>query len=235
MDDGTVRLNKHLADCGVCSRRQADVLIDEGRVTVDGVTAVTGQRISPGQRVEVDGKPISDDGETILLILNKPVGIECTTADVKDSVVRFVNYPRRVYPIGRLDKDSEGLLLLTNRGDLVNGIMRSRYRHEKEYQVKVDKPVTDAFVRGMSSGVRILDTVTRPCTVRRTGKYTFDIIITQGLNRQIRRMCQHFGYEVTSLRRVRVLDIRLGDLPVGKYRKATPEELRCVTEHAGMR
>lgn len=234
--DGPLRLNKYIADCGVCSRRQADALIEEGRVSVDGTIAVTGQKVLPGQTVTVDGRRISDDGETVLLIFNKPVGVECTTAaDSKDNVVRYIGYSRRIYPIGRLDKDSEGLLLMTNRGDLVNGIMRSRYRHEKEYIVKVDKPVTDAFLRGMSSGVPILDTVTRPCRTERIGRSTFRIIITQGLNRQIRRMCQHFGYEVKSLRRVRVLDIELGDLPVGRYRHATAEELESVMRYAGMR
>lgn len=234
--EGPLRLNKYIADCGVCSRRQADTLIEEGRVSVDGVRAVTGQKVLPGQTVTVDGRRISDDGETVLLIFNKPVGVECTTAaDSKDNVVRYIGYSRRIYPIGRLDKDSEGLLLMTNRGDLVNGIMRSRYRHEKEYIVKVDKPVTDAFLRGMSSGVPILDTVTRPCRTERIGRSAFRIIITQGLNRQIRRMCQHFGYEVKSLKRVRVLDIELGDLPVGRYRHATAEELESVMRYAGMR
>lgn len=234
--DGPLRLNKYIADCGVCSRRQADALIEEGRVSVDGTIAVTGQKVLPGQTVTVDGRRISDDGETVLLIFNKPVGVECTTAaDSKDNVVRYIGYSRRIYPIGRLDKDSEGLLLMTNRGDLVNGIMRSRYRHEKEYIVKVDKPVTDAFLRGMSFGVPILDTVTRPCRTERIGRSTFRIIITQGLNRQIRRMCQHFGYEVKSLKRVRVLDIELGDLPVGRYRHATAEELESVMRYAGMR
>ena len=234
--DGPLRLNKYIADCGVCSRRQADALIGKGRVSVDGTIAVTGQKVLPGQTVTVDGRRISDDGETVLLIFNKPVGVECTTAaDSKDNVVRYIGYSRRIYPIGRLDKDSEGLLLMTNRGDLVNGIMRSRYRHEKEYIVKVDKPVTDAFLRGMSSGVPILDTVTRPCRTERIGRSTFRIIITQGLNRQIRRMCQHFGYEVKSLKRVRVLDIELGDLPVGRYRHATAEELESVMRYAGMR
>lgn len=234
--DGPLRLNKYIADCGVCSRRQADALIEEGRVSVDGTIAITGQKVLPGQTVTVDGRRISDDGETVLLIFNKPVGVECTTAaDSKDNVVRYIGYSRRIYPIGRLDKDSEGLLLMTNRGDLVNGIMRSRYRHEKEYIVKVDKPVTDAFLRGMSSGVPILDTVTRPCRTERIGRSTFRIIITQGLNRQIRRMCQHFGYEVKSLKRVRVLDIELGDLPVGRYRHATAEELESVMRYAGMR
>lgn len=234
--DGSLRLNKYIADCGVCSRRQADALMEEGRVSVDGTIAVTGQKVLPGQTVTVDGRRISDDGETVLLIFNKPVGVECTTAaDSKDNVVRYIGYSRRIYPIGRLDKDSEGLLLMTNRGDLVNGIMRSRYRHEKEYIVKVDKPVTDAFLRGMSSGVPILDTVTRPCRTERIGRSTFRIIITQGLNRQIRRMCQYFGYEVKSLKRVRVLDIELGDLPVGRYRHATAEELESVMRYAGMR
>lgn len=236
MKEEEVRLNKFIADCGVCSRRQADVLIEEGRVSVDGEKAVMGTKVLPSQLVKVDGKPINDDGKTIIMLFNKPVGLVCTTAeDEKDNVVKFINYHRRIYPVGRLDKDSQGLLLLTNRGDLVNGIMRSRYDHEKEYIVTVDRPVTEDFMKRMSKGVPILDTVTKPCYIEKLGKYRFKIIITQGLNRQIRRMCEHFGYEVKTLKRVRILDIQLGDLKEGEWRMATASEKKYLMKYAGMK
>lgn len=237
MTDGEpVRINKYLADCGVCSRRQADELVAQGRVTVDGETAVTGTKVVPTQEVRVDGKSIKDDGKTIVLLLNKPEGIVCTTAeDEKDNVVKFVNYKRRVYPVGRLDKDSKGLLILTNRGDLVNGIMRSRYDHEKEYIVTVHRPVTQKFLDGMAAGVPILGTRTKPCITEKISKYRFRIIITEGLNRQIRRMCEHFDYVVTELKRVRILDIELGDLPEGKWRQATKNEVYSLLKYAGLK
>lgn len=234
--DGRFRINKYLADCGVCSRRQADVMVSEGRVTVDGKTAVTGTKVSPSQDVRVDGKSVKDDGKTIVILLNKPVGIVCTTAEnEKDNVVRYLNYKRRVYPVGRLDKDSKGLLIMTNRGDLVNGIMRSRYDHEKEYVVTVHRPITQRFLDGMSAGVPMLGTVTKPCVTERLGKYRFRIVITEGLNRQIRRMCEHFGYVVTELKRVRIMDIELGDLPDGQWRMATGAEVDSLLRYAGMR
>ena len=228
MADGEpIRINKYLADCGVCSRRQADEMVAQGRVTVDGETAVTGTKVTPTQEVRVDGKSIKDDGKTIVLLLNKPVGIVCTTAeDEKDNVVKFVNYKRRVYPVGRLDKDSRGLLILTNRGDLVNGIMRSRYDHEKEYIVTVHRPVTQKFLDGMSAGVPILGTRTKPCVTEKLSKYRFRIVITEGLNRQIRRMCQACGYQVQTLKRVRVMNILLGDLKPGEYREIGGAELK---------
>jgi 23S rRNA pseudouridine2604 synthase len=237
MADGEpIRINKYLADCGVCSRRQADELVAQGRVTVDGETAVTGTKVTPAQEVQVDGKSIKDDGKTIVLLLNKPVGIVCTTAeDEKDNVVKFVNYKRRIYPVGRLDKDSRGLLILTNRGDLVNGIMRSRYDHEKEYVVTVHRPVTQKFLDGMSAGVPILGTKTKPCVTEKLSKYRFRIVITEGLNRQIRRMCEHFGYVVTDLKRVRILDINLGDIPEGKWRQATKNEVYSLLKYAGLK
>ena len=236
MKEEEVRLNKFIADCGICSRRQADALIEQGRVSVDGEKAVMGTKVLPSQLVKVDGKPINDDGKTIIILFNKPVGLVCTTADdEKDNVVKYINYPRRIYPVGRLDKDSQGLLLLTNRGDLVNGIMRSRYDHEKEYIVTVDRPVTEDFMKRMSKGVPILDTVTKPCFIERLGKYKFRIIITQGLNRQIRRMCEHFGYEVKTLKRIRILDIQLGDLKEGEWRNATSAEKKYLMKYAGMK
>lgn len=231
-----IRINKYLADCGVCSRRQADEMVSQGRVTVDGETAVTGTKVLPNQEVRVDGKNIKDDGKTIVLLLNKPVGIVCTTADdEKDNVVKFVNYKRRIYPIGRLDKDSRGLLIMTNRGDLVNGIMRSRYDHEKEYVVTVHRPVTQKFLDAMSQGVPILGTRTKPCVTEKIGKYRFKIVITEGLNRQIRRMCEHFDYVVTDLKRVRILDIELGDIPEGKWRQATKNEVYSLLKYAGLK
>ena len=235
-DGDPVRINKYLADCGVCSRRQADEMVAQGRVTVDGETAVTGTKVVPSQDVRVDGKSIKDDGKTIVLLLNKPEGIVCTTAeDEKDNVVKYVNYKRRIYPVGRLDKDSKGLLILTNRGDLVNGIMRSRYDHEKEYIVTVHRPVTQKFLDAMSAGVPILGTKTKPCVTEKISKYRFKIIITEGLNRQIRRMCEHFGYVVTELKRVRILDIELGDLPEGTWRQATKNEVYSLLKYAGLK
>ena len=231
MDD--IRLNKYIADCGYCSRREADRLIEAGKVLVNGERAEMGLRVTSEDVVEVEGKRLKRGDETILLIFNKPPGITCTTSKEDDTnVVDYINYPKRIYPIGRLDKYSEGLLLLTNRGDLVNGIMRSRYGHEKEYIVTVDRPVDDAFLMKMSSGVYLkeLDVTTRPCRCTKVARNKFRMVITQGLNRQIRRMCEEMGCRVTKLKRVRILDIELGDLPVGEYRKATDKEMRSVLE-----
>ena len=216
-----VRLNKYLSEAGVCSRREADRLIESGKVTVDGVRAQTGMRVTPGQTVKVGRKVVSKQDEMIVLAVNKPRGIVCTEERrERNSIVRFLNYPVRVTYVGRLDKDSRGLLLMTNNGDIINKMM-----HEKEYKVTVDQEITPEFIRQMSSGVPILDTVTRPCRVEKIGKYTFSIILTQGLNRQIRRMCEALGYQVKDLVRVRVMNIRLGSLREGEYRKVTDEEL----------
>ena len=221
-----VRLNKYLSEAGVCSRREADRLIADGRVTVDGRIAQTGMRISPGQEVRVGRKVVSKRDEMVVLAVNKPKGIVCTEEKrERNSIVRFLNYPIRVTYIGRLDKDSRGLILMTNNGDIINRMMRSANCHEKEYKVTVDKEITEEFIEKMSGGVPILDTVTRPCRVTKIGKYTFSIILTQGLNRQIRRMCAALGYEVRDLLRVRVMNIRLGSLKEGEYRKLTDEEL----------
>lgn len=221
-----IRLNKYLSEAGVCSRREADQLILEGRVTVDGRRAVTGERVESGQRILVDGKRVTREERKVLLLFNKPRGIICTAKNQKDNIVDYVNYPIRVYPVGRLDVDSQGLILLTNQGDLVNKIMRAGNYHEKEYLVTVDRPVTEDFLRGMGQGVPILDTVTRPCTVTKTGENSFRIILTQGLNRQIRRMCEYFGYHVVRLNRIRIMNLKLGDLPLGRYREVTPWEMR---------
>ncbi len=220
-----MRLNKYLSDAGYCSRRQADRLVEAGRVRVDGRTAVLGQRIGEGQEILVDGKEIRPDKKKIVLAFNKPKGIVCTTEKrEKNNIIDYIRYPERIYPMGRLDKDSEGLILLTNDGELMNEILRARNHHEKEYEVRVDRPVTKEFLDRMSRGVEILDTVTRPCQVSQTGTCSFRIILTQGLNRQIRRMCEALGYRVRHLRRYRIMNIRLGDLESGKYRELTGKE-----------
>ena len=226
-----MRLNKYLSEAGVCSRREADRLIESGKVTVDGVTAQMGMRVTAGQIVKVGKKTVSKQDEMIVLAVNKPKGIVCTEEKrERNSIVRFLDYPVRVTYAGRLDKDSRGLLLMTNNGDIINQMMRAANRHEKEYKVTVDKEITEQFIKKMSEGVPILDTVTRPCTVKKIGKYTFSIILTQGLNRQIRRMCAAFGYEVKDLVRIRIMNIRLGSLKEGAYRKLTDEELEELYE-----
>ena len=226
-----VRLNKYLSEAGVCSRREADRLIETGRVTVDGKPAQTGMKVVPGQEVRVGKKLVSKGDEMVILAVNKPRGIVCTEEKrERNSIVRFLDYPIRVTYIGRLDKDSRGLLLMTNNGDIINRMMRAANYHEKEYKVTVDKEITDEFLEKMAGGVPILDTVTRPCKVRKIGKYTFSIILTQGLNRQIRRMCGALGYEVKDLLRVRVMNIRLGSLKEGEYREVTDAELEKLYE-----
>ena len=221
-----VRLNKFLSEAGVCSRREADRLIESGRVFVDGKRAETGMKVSGNQEVKVGKKVVSKGNEMVLLAVNKPVGIVCTEEKKeKKNIIRFLDYPVRITYIGRLDKDSEGLLLMTNNGDIINKMMRAGNRHEKEYKVTVDKAVTPEFIEKMGAGVPILDTVTRPCKVEKIGKYTFSIILTQGLNRQIRRMCEALGYQVRELIRVRIMNIHLGRLKEGEYRKLTDAEL----------
>lgn len=226
-----VRLNKYLSEAGVCSRREADRLIESGRVTVDGKLAEKGIKIMPGQVVRVGKKIVSKQDEMIVLAVNKPTGIVCTEERrERNSIVRYLNYPVRVTYVGRLDKDSRGLLLMTNNGDIINKMMRAGNQHEKEYKVTVDKAVTQEFLRKMAAGVPILDTVTRPCQVRKIGKYTFSIILTQGLNRQIRRMCEALDYQVKDLVRTRIMNVELGNLKEGEYRKLTDEELDCLYE-----
>lgn len=226
-----IRLNKFLSEAGVCSRREADRLIESGRVFVDGKRAETGMKVSSAQEIKVGKKVVSKGNEMVLLAVNKPVGIVCTEEKrEKKNIIRFLNYPTRITYIGRLDKDSEGLLLMTNNGDIINKMMRAGNRHEKEYKVTVDKPITPEFLEKMGAGVPILDTVTRPCKIRQIGKYKFDVILTQGLNRQIRRMCEYFGYKVTRLERIRVMNITLGNLKPGEYRKVTEKELEELYE-----
>lgn len=227
-----VRLNKYLSEAGVCSRREADRLIASGRVTVDGRPGETGMKVCPGQKVCIGKKVVSRQEEMVLLAVNKPVGIVCTEERrERNSIIRYLDYPVRITYIGRLDKDSRGLLLMTNNGDIINQIMRSANRHEKEYKVTVDREVTRDFLNRMAAGVPILDTVTRPCQVQKIGKYTFSIILTQGMNRQIRRMCEALGYQVKDLVRTRTLNIRLGNLKEGEYRQVTDEELNELYEN----
>ena len=227
--EGTIRLNKYLSDAGVCSRREADRLVEEGKVRVDGEIAVMGMQIRPGQKVVCDGKPVGEKEKPVFLIVNKPRGIVCTTSDKDhaENIVEFLNYPQRIYPVGRLDKDSEGLLLMTNQGELANEIMHAGNFHEKEYLVTVDQPFNAAFLKKMREGVELkeLGVTTRPCKVEAAGVKTFRIILTQGLNRQIRRMCAELGYRVVTLKRVRIMNIHLGKLNTGDFRRATPKEL----------
>ena len=222
------RINKYLSEIGYCSRRAADKLIEEGRVTLNGAVPEMGTKIAPNDIVKVDGKLVSESKESpVYLAFNKPIGIVCTTDTgvEKDNIIDFINYPKRIFPIGRLDKPSEGLILLTNDGDIVNKILRARNNHEKEYIVTVNKPVTKYFILKMSQGVPILGTITRRCKVEEIDKFSFKIVLTQGLNRQIRRMCEHFNYDVKSLKRTRIMNIKL-DLPVGKWRSLTDTELK---------
>ena len=219
-------MNKYISEAGVASRRAADRLVEEGRVTINGRTAVVGDKVLEGDVVAVDGKQLRREEEDIILAFNKPRGITCTSnPDDKDNVIDFINYPKRIYSVGRLDKDSQGLLLMTNNGELANRIMRSRGEHEKEYIVKVDRPFDDRFIKGMANGVPILeDRVTKKCFVERISDDEFRIILKQGLNRQIRRMCEYFGYEVVRLERIRVMNIELGKLKEGRYRNITKQE-----------
>ena len=221
-----VRLNKYISETGFCSRREADKLIEQGRVKIDGVKATTGMKVSNGQSVSIDGKPLKVENELVYIALNKPVGITCTTeSKIKGNIVDFINHEKRIFPIGRLDKDSQGLIFMTNDGDIVNKILRAGNNHEKEYIVTVNKPITDEFIKGMSNGVPILGTVTKKCLVKKESKNSFRIILTQGLNRQIRRMCEYFGYEVKKLERIRIMNVSLGNLKMGSWRYLTKKEL----------
>lgn len=220
------RLNKAISDSGYCSRRQADKLIEQERVTVNGEIATLGDRAMPEDSIEIDREIITKNEELVYLALNKPVGITCTTdTRIKDNVVDFIGHKERIFHIGRLDKPSEGLLLMTNDGDIVNKILRAGNKHEKEYIVKVDRRITDEFLRRMRSGVPILETVTKRCEIEKISRYIFKITLIQGLNRQIRRMCEYLGYEVVSLKRTRIMNIHLGDLQKGKWRDLSKKEL----------
>jgi 23S rRNA pseudouridine2604 synthase len=224
------RINKYLSEIGFCSRREADKLIEAGRVTINDKVPEMGTKIASGDIVKVDGRPVARPQEAhVYIAFNKPVGIVCTT-DVKaekDNIIDYIGHPKRIFPIGRLDKPSEGLILLTSDGDIVNKILRARNNHEKEYIVTVNKPITLEFIEKMSGGVPILDTITRKCQVMPIDNYKFNIVLTQGLNRQIRRMCDYLGYEVTKLKRIRIMNIRL-DIPIGKWRELTPNEMNEI-------
>ncbi|HHQ4126567.1 TPA: 23S rRNA pseudouridine(2604) synthase RluF [Clostridium perfringens] len=226
-----VRLNKYISETGFCSRREADKLIEQGRVKIDGLKATTGMKVSKGQSVSIDGKPLKVENELVYIALNKPVGITCTTeSKIKGNIVDFINHEKRIFPIGRLDKDSQGLIFMTNDGDIVNKILRAGNNHEKEYIVTVNKPITHEFIKGMSNGVPILGTVTKKCLVKKESKNSFRIILTQGLNRQIRRMCEYFGYEVKKLERIRIMNVSLGNLKIGSWRYLTKKELAEINK-----
>ena len=227
------RINKYLSEVGFCSRRVADRLIGEGKVTINGKVPEIGTKVEEGDQVEVEGQKIekTTKQKNIYLAFNKPVGIVCTTDRKveRKNIIDFINYPTRIFPIGRLDKPSEGLIFLTNDGDIVNKILRAKNNHEKEYIVEVNHPINREFIQSMSNGVKILDTITKDCFVKKLGQKKFKIILTQGLNRQIRRMCESLGYKVESLKRVRIMNIKL-DVPIGKYREFTKEEILELNE-----
>ena len=225
----TTRLNKAISETGYCSRREADRLIEQGKVKVNGEIAGLGVQVSENDEIFVEGKLITNNVKLIYLAFNKPVGITSTTdTSIKGNIIDFINFPERIFPIGRLDKASEGLIFMTNDGDIVNKILRSKNNHEKEYIVTVNKKITDEFIKKMGNGVPILDTITKKCTVKKMDDFAFNIILTQGLNRQIRRMCDYLGYEVKKLKRIRIMNIKQGDLKTGKYRHFTPDELTEV-------
>lgn len=222
-----IRINKYLSEIGFCSRRAADKLLEEGRITINGVVPELGTKVSDEDEIFVDGKTIKKvEEEFVYIAFNKPIGIVCTTDTKreKNNIIDYINHPKRIFPIGRLDKPSEGLILLTSDGDIVNKILRARNNHEKEYYVRVNKPITEKFLDKMRNGVPILDTVTKKCEVEKIDTMNFRIVLTQGLNRQIRRMCEHLDYEVKKLKRIRIMNIKL-DLPVGKWRYLTTQEM----------
>jgi 23S rRNA pseudouridine2604 synthase len=224
------RINKYLSEVGFCSRREADKLIDAGRVTINGKVPEMGTKINPGDEIRVDGNLISEPKEEhVYIAFNKPVGIVCTTdiKSEKNNIIDFINHPKRIFPIGRLDKESEGLIFLTSDGDIVNKILRAKNNHEKEYVVTVDKPITKTFIQKMGNGIPILDTVTNKCEVRQVSTYKFNIVLTQGLNRQIRRMCDYLGYKVTKLKRIRIMNIIL-DQQMGKWRNLSKKEMEEI-------
>lgn len=229
-NDGSISLNKFISDTGYCSRREADRLIEQGRVFLNSKPARTGNRYLPGDEVEVDGSLITQahvkKTKPVYLAFNKPTGVTCTTDEkIAGNIITFINYPKRIFPIGRLDKDSEGLIFLTNNGDIVNKILRAGNEHEKEYIVRVDKTVTPFFTDKMSQGIPLLGTVTQPCRVKKMGTHVFSIVLTQGLNRQIRRMCDYMDYKVTALKRTRIMNISLDKIPLGKWRYLSEPEV----------
>lgn len=231
-----IRINKFLSEAGVCSRREADRYIAEGKVKIDGVTAQMGSKVTKNNLVTYLGKPVKKEEKLVLIAFNKPEGIICTTdPGEQDNIIGFINYGMRIYPIGRLDKDSEGLILLTNDGNIVNNILRAENQHEKEYIVTVNKEITPEFIKRMSSGVPVLDKITNPCEVEQIDKSTFRIILTQGLNRQIRRMCEYLEYRVINLKRIRIMNILLGRLKTGSWRNVTEREIEELNKLIGQR
>jgi 23S rRNA pseudouridine2604 synthase len=230
----TKRLNKAISETGYCSRRAADKLIEDGKVKVNGETAGLGVKVTQNDAIAVNGQIITKEVENIYLAFHKPIGITCTTdTKVRGNIINYLNYPERIFPIGRLDKPSEGLIFMTNDGDIVNKILRSKNNHEKEYIVSVDKKISETFIKKMGNGIPILGTITDPCKVEKINHNTFKIILTQGLNRQIRRMCSYLGYEVQSLKRTRIMNISLDNLKPGKYRSFTEKELRTIEQLVG--
>lgn len=229
MNDASISLNKYISNTGVCSRREADRWIEAGRVRLNGIVAQKGNRVGSGDVVTLDGRPLGTQPKRVYIALHKPPGITCTT-DQRDptNIVDFVGYPERIFPIGRLDKPSSGLILLTNDGDIVNKILREENQHEKEYIVRVDRPLQRSFQKRMQTGIHILGTITKPCKVELLGERLFKIILTQGLNRQIRRMCENLGYKVVTLKRVRIMHLTLGNLPKGKWRQLSPKEIQTL-------
>jgi 23S rRNA pseudouridine2604 synthase len=230
-EESTIRLNKYISSTGFCFRKEADKLIEEGRVTVNGQKAEVGLRVTENDEIFVDGKPLQLKHEKVYIAFNKPIGITCTVEGrIKNNIVDYINHPEQIFPIGRLDKPSEGLIFLTNDGDIVNKILRAGNNHEKEYLVTVDKPISPAFIKQMSNGVPVLDTITQKCLVEQNGPKSFRIVLTQGLNRQIRRMCLYLGYNVVRLKRIRIMNINLANLPVGKWRNLTPAEVATIMQ-----
>jgi 23S rRNA pseudouridine2604 synthase len=234
MSDPSISLNKFISSTGICSRREADRMIEAGRVQLNGTTAQKGNRVNPGDEVLLDGAPLKAKPQAVYIALHKPPGITCTTdRKDKDNIIDFLNYPERIFHIGRLDKASTGLIFLTNDGDIVNEILREQNEHEKEYIVTVNKPINASFVRRMSQGIPILGTVTKKCQVEKIGRQAFRIVLTQGLNRQIRRMCEYLGYDVVTLKRVRIMNVHLGGLKPGQWRYLTEGELQELRRHLG--
>ncbi|MEL6843339.1 MAG: 23S rRNA pseudouridine(2604) synthase RluF [Bacteroidota bacterium] len=230
-NDASTSLNKYISSTGICSRREADELIRAGRVRLNGQVAQLGNRVFAGDKVQLDGRALGAKPQALYIAFNKPIGIVCTTdPKEKKNIVRFINHKERLFPIGRLDKPSQGLIFLTNDGDIVNKILRAGNQHEKEYIVTVDRPVTEKFVRQMSNGVPVLDTITKKCKVEKIGSHSFKIILTQGLNRQIRRMCSHLGYEVTKLKRTRIMNVTLGKLKIGEWRPLSEKEMKTIQQ-----
>lgn len=229
--DNSVRINKFLSEAGYCSRREADKLIEAGLVTIDGETAVPGSRVEHGQTVKCRGQVLKLETRKVVIAYNKPIGIECTSDESnKDNIIKAVNYPLRLFTVGRLDKNSSGLIFLTNDGELANNISKAGEGHEKEYHVRVDKPITEEFIKKMSQGVPVLDKITAPCRIYPKSDNSFNIILIQGLNRQIRRMCEYMGYRVTFLKRIRIMNVTLGDLKPGEYRELTSEEIKGLSK-----